>query len=48
MNAIELQHIIQGGETSKVQFKERLENADSFAAEMIAMSNAKGGDFIGS
>lgn len=43
MNALELLEIIASGETSKVQFKEVLDNQVSFAAEMIAMSNSKGG-----
>jgi ATP-dependent DNA helicase RecG len=43
MNALELLEIIGSGETSKVQFKKVLDNQDSFAAEMIAMSNSKGG-----
>lgn len=46
MNAIELLSIISSGETSKIQFKERLENQDGFAAEMIAMANSKGGIII--
>ena len=32
------------GETSTVQFKERFPNQDSIAAEMVAMSNARGGE----
>lgn len=43
MNASELQNIIVGGETSRVQFKEKLPHPDSFAAEMVAMANARGG-----
>ena len=43
MNTIELLNIIALGETSTVQFKEHLDNDISIAAEMIAMSNAKGG-----
>ena len=42
MNAIELIDIISVGETSKVQFKQEMDD-DKFAAEMIAMSNSKGG-----
>ncbi|MDD2438172.1 MAG: putative DNA binding domain-containing protein [Massilibacteroides sp.] len=42
MNAIELLDIISSGETSKVQFKQEMDD-DKFAAEMIAMSNSKGG-----
>ncbi|HTN37530.1 MAG TPA: RNA-binding domain-containing protein [Arachidicoccus sp.] len=43
MNAIELLDIINSGETSKVQFKREISNDDAIAAEMIAMSNTKGG-----
>ncbi len=42
MNAIELLGLINTGETSKVQFKQEMDD-DKFAAEIIAMSNAKGG-----
>lgn len=43
MNALELLDIISLGETSKVEFKETLTHQESFATEMIAMSNSKGG-----
>lgn len=43
MNAIELLDIISTGETSKVQFKETLPNAESVSREMVAMSNSGGG-----
>lgn len=43
MDAIELLNIVGFGETSKVQFKEMLDNDDKIAAELIAMSNSKGG-----
>ena len=43
MNAIELFDIINTGETSKVQFKEKMPHSDSIAGEMIAMSNSMGG-----
>ena len=43
MDALELLDIISSGETSKVQFKETLDNDDKIAAELIAMSNSKGG-----
>lgn len=46
MNSIELLDIISSGETCRVQFKERLNNRDGFAAEMIAMANTKGGDIL--
>jgi predicted HTH transcriptional regulator len=35
--------LIQGGESSKVQFKERLPHIDSLAHELIAFSNSAGG-----
>lgn len=43
MNAIELLDIISTGETSKVQFKETLPNAESVSREMVAMANSGGG-----
>lgn len=43
MNAIELLDIINTGETSKVQFKEKMPHADSIAGEMAAFSNTMGG-----
>jgi len=46
MNSIELTEIIKLGESSKVQFKERLPHPDSFAHELIAFSNTKGGTII--
>jgi len=46
MDALELLDIISSGETSRVQFKEKLDNDKSIAAEMIAMSNSKGGRII--
>ena len=46
MNWMELLDMIDSGETSRVQFKSRLDNRDKFAAEMIAMANAKGGDIL--
>lgn len=46
MTADELKGIIAGGETSTVQFKLQLDSMDGIAAEMIAMSNAKGGIII--
>lgn len=46
MNAIELLDIIDSGETSRAQFKRTLDNQDKFAAEMIAMSNSKGGEIL--
>jgi predicted HTH transcriptional regulator len=46
MNAIELLDLISMGESSKVQFKEKFDNDDSIAAEMIAFSNTKGGTIL--
>lgn len=46
MNAIELLDIISTGETSKVQFKEKMPHPDSIAGEMIAMSNSMGGTIL--
>jgi len=46
MDGPELLQIISGGESSKVQFKERLPNPDSFAHELIAFSNSGGGTII--
>lgn len=46
MNTLELLSIIARGETSKVQFKEILDNQDSIAAEFIAMANSLGGMVI--
>jgi predicted HTH transcriptional regulator len=46
MEAQELLNIIQRGESSKVQFKERMPHLDSLAHEMIAFSNSQGGIII--
>lgn len=46
MDAIGLLDIISPGETSKVQFKQTIDNDDLFSAEMIAMSNSKGGIIV--
>lgn len=43
MNGFELLDIINTGETSKVQFKEKMPHPDKIAGEMIAMSNSMGG-----
>ena len=43
MEAEDLCQIIKQGETSKIQFKKRLDNNDSIADEMIAFANSKGG-----
>lgn len=46
MEALELLELIQQGENSHVQFKERLPNSDSLAQEMAAFSNTIGGKII--
>lgn len=46
MDALELLDLIQMGESSKVQFKVRVNNANSIGAEMVAFSNTKGGVII--
>lgn len=46
MEALELLELIQQGESSSVQFKERLPHIDSLAQEMAAFSNAEGGKII--
>ncbi|MDR1903480.1 MAG: putative DNA binding domain-containing protein, partial [Treponema sp.] len=46
MNEQELVEILKDGESSKVQFKERLPHIDSLAHEMIAFSNSSGGMII--
>ncbi len=43
MNPIELLDIINTGETSKVQFKEKMPHPESIVAEMVAFSNTMGG-----
>ena len=43
MTQPELLEIVACGETSRVQFKETLDNNDSIAAEIIALANTKGG-----
>ncbi len=46
MDALELLDLIQMGESSKVQFKVRVNHANSIGAEMVAFSNTKGGMII--
>ncbi|GHV45242.1 hypothetical protein AGMMS49546_30600 [Spirochaetia bacterium] len=46
MKKNELLTIIHGGESSKVQFKERMPHPDSLAHELIAFSNSHGGIII--
>jgi predicted HTH transcriptional regulator len=43
MEGEELFELIQKGESSKVQFKERLPHQDSLAGELVAFSNSEGG-----
>ena len=43
MNATDLQDIIGSGESTTVQFKEKLTSPDAFAAEIAAMANTQGG-----
>ena len=42
MNEHELLQIINGGESSTAQFKERLPYPDSLTHEIIALSNSRG------
>jgi predicted HTH transcriptional regulator len=46
MEAQELFALIQGGESSTVQFKERLPHLDNLTHEMIAFSNSRGGVIV--
>jgi predicted HTH transcriptional regulator len=46
MDSTELLTIIKRGESSKIQFKERLPHIDSLAHELIAFSNSQGGMII--
>src|SRR3954470_20432709 len=46
METIELIDIISRGESSTVQFKERVNDAYSIATEMVAFSNSEGGYII--
>jgi predicted HTH transcriptional regulator len=46
MEASELLNIISRGESSKVQFKERMPHIESMAHELIAFSNSDGGMII--
>ncbi len=43
MDANKLKKLLSAGETSKVQFKEKIPHADSLAPEIVAMSNSLGG-----
>ena len=46
MEPLKLLNLISNGETSQVQFKEKMPHHDSLAKEMIAMSNSKGGTIL--
>ena len=46
MNEQELMQVITGGESGKVQFKERMPHPDSLAHELIAFSNSRGGMIV--
>lgn len=46
MNADELLHIIRMGETSTVQFKERMDDAYKLGCELVAFSNSFGGQLL--
>ena len=46
MEALEVLHLIAGGETSHIQFKLNVTNATGIAQEMAAFANTKGGLII--
>jgi predicted HTH transcriptional regulator len=46
MEALELLELIPKGESSTVQFKERVEDAHKLSQELVAFSNSKGGIII--
>ena len=46
MDTSELLELIEKGEDSQTQFKERFESIDAMAAEICAFSNSKGGNII--
>jgi ATP-dependent DNA helicase RecG len=46
MTSLELLEIVSTGETSKVQFKEKLPHLESMAREIVAMSNSIGGTIL--
>ncbi len=46
METLEILELIQKGESSKVQFKERIKDAHSISQEMVAFANLKGGKII--
>ncbi len=43
MNAVELLKLIEGGESLRVEFKQRFSEYEKIAKEMIAFANTKGG-----
>lgn len=43
MDAIELLTMLETGETSRVQFKDKMPHGDSLSKEIVAMSNSAGG-----
>ncbi len=46
MDTLELLELIEKGEDSQTQFKERFGSIDSLAAEICAFSNSNGGNII--
>ena len=46
MEALELLQLIQKGESSSVQFKERIEKVHELSQELVAFSNTKGGIIV--
>lgn len=46
MNNTQILELIANGEDSKQQFKANMTNADALAAELVAFSNAKGGQLL--
>ena len=46
METLELLQLIQKGESSSVQFKERVEDSHKFSQELVAFSNTKGGIIV--
>lgn len=46
MNVADLSQLIEKGESSTVQFKEKVKDAYKIATEMVAFSNSKGGHLI--
>lgn len=46
MDSLEMLELIEKGEDSQTQFKERFDSIDSLAAEICAFSNSKGGNIL--